>query len=99
MYKCETSFQGWEKEELLNSEELLRSIFLRFPYKLRCQFVTITHGNVGGTFSDLRLLPEKAASETDTEYRQLLQKSKDQRPAQQSVRRSSEPPGATIKRV
>ena len=82
MYKCETSFQGWEKEELLNSEELLRSIFLCLPYKLRCQFVTITHG---GTFSDLRLLVENAASAADTEYGQLLQKSKDQRPVQQSV--------------
>ena len=99
MYKCETSFQGWEKEELLNSEELLRSIFLRLPYKLRCQFVTITHGNGSGTFSDLRLLVENAASAADTEYGQLLQKSKDQRPAQQSVRRSSGPPGATTRRV
>ena len=61
MCKCKTSFQGWEKEELLNSEELLRSIFLRLPYKLRYQFVTITHGNGGGSFFDLRLLVENAA--------------------------------------
>ena len=46
-----------------------------------------------------RLLVENTASAADTECGQRLQKSKDQRPAQHSVRRSSGPPGATTRRV
>ena len=86
MYRCETSFQGWGKEELLNSEELMQSLFMRLPYKLKTQFVAASNGGRGkGTFSDLRIVVENAAAEADTEYGQLLKRQGCRKPVSHST--------------
>ena len=75
MYCCETSFQGWDKEELLNSEELMQSLFVRLPCKLKTHFVAARNRSRGsGTFYDLRTVVENAAAEADLDYVQLLKR-------------------------
>ena len=96
MHRCETSFLGWGKEELLNSEELMQSLFMRLPYKLKSQFVAVSNGGSGsGTFSDLRIVVEKGVTEADTEYGQLLKRQGCRKPVSHSTPqfRRSETPG------
>ena len=86
MYRCEASFRGWGKEALLNNDELLQRLFCQIPYKLRTQFVALSHKDPdSGTFSDLRELVEIAASEADSEFGQL-HNAKDDRKLQHIAR-------------
>ena len=38
-HPCETSFQGWNKSWMLNSQDLMHSLFEHLPYRTKSQFV------------------------------------------------------------
>ena len=76
MYHCEASFEGYGKSWVLNSQELMHSLFERLPYKLKCQFVQMTHEGNGTSFKELRELVERAAAEASSEFGMLLHKTK-----------------------
>ena len=76
MYHCEISFQGWNKGWMLNSQDLMHSLFERLPYRMKSQFVGQSTDSGHGSFKDLRLLIEKAAAEAESEFGQLLHKMK-----------------------
>ena len=77
MYRCEISFQGWNKGWMLNSQDLMYSLFERLPYRIKSQFVGQSTDSGHGSFKDLRLLIEKAAAEAESEFGRLLHKMKD----------------------
>ena len=95
MFKCEVSFEGWNKSSMLNSQEIMYGLFERLPYKIKAQFVGLS--NEGGSeFKDLRSLIERAASDAESEYGVLLHKTKDVRSSQGRLRIQKNP---TNKRV
>ena len=76
MYQCEVTFDGLDKMWMLNSQDLMHDLFGRLPHRIKVQFVTISSSGNLSSFSDLRTLVEKAASEADSEYGRLLYKFK-----------------------
>ena len=81
MYRCEVSFQSWDKTWMLNSQELMHCLFERLPYRLKSQFVGLctTTATNPNTFHDLRVLVERFAAEAESEYGLLLHKTKNMR--------------------
>ena len=85
MYKCEVSFESWGKDWMLNNQELMHKLFQRLPYKIKSEFVRISNeSSSGGTFHELRVLVEKAASAADSQYGRLLCGSKMSNPKEKT---------------
>jgi len=58
---------------MLNSQDLLHKLFLRLPYKIKSEFVAVSNtSDCGGTFRQLRILVERAASVADNQFGRLL---------------------------
>ena len=61
----------------MESEELMETLFLRLPYKIKTKFVALSNTGINqGTFSQLRELVEDAAAETDSRFGKLLHQKK-----------------------
>ena len=53
---------------MLNNQELMHKLFQRLPYKIKSEFVRISNeSSSGGTFHELRVLVEKAASAAEVQ--------------------------------
>ena len=61
MFNSENTFASGSRINDLNSPDVIKSLVLRLPYKLKFEFVTISrrHNNQG-TFQDLRILVDIA---------------------------------------
>ena len=76
MYQCEVTFQGLGKMWMLDSQDLMHDLFERLPHRIKIQFVSVSTGEILGSFKDLRTLVEQAAAEAESEYGRLLYKPK-----------------------
>ena len=73
MFNCENTFASWGGINDLNSPDVIKSLFLRLPHKLKSEFVASSrrHNNQG-TFQDLRILVDTAVHDAQSSYGQLL---------------------------
>ena len=77
MFNCENVFASWGRENDLNSPDVIKSLFLRLPYRLKSEFVAVSRRNNNQrTFRDMRSLVDTAVHDAQTSFGQLLYQTK-----------------------